>query len=206
MNQTKKNKDDPPHLTSTEKSVLKELMKNARASDTAIAKATGVTPPAVLKIRRKLEASGFILAYYPLLNFDKLGAKIFAIHFLKLLPRAWESAGEEEIQARLKMVPNVIFACRVMDPEVSYICISAFPTLSNLTTLMLNLESNFSDYFKFTRMVVFSSDNILKIEQSQLISNIMDEAEPELPLPWNKAKRHSQRNNSKLSVHQDQML
>jgi DNA-binding Lrp family transcriptional regulator len=163
-----------PSFTKTETIVLKELLKNARASDTAIAKKIGVTPPAVLKIRRKLEAEGLIRGYIPDVDFGKLGISVMTVHFVKILPAAWEELGEAELSKRIQAVPNIIFASRVMDPSVSYVFICAFSDMNQLTDNVLKAETILSRYFCIERMLVFSGNNVVKFSYGPLVANILD--------------------------------
>lgn len=50
-------------LTRNDKYVLRRLIEHARISDSSATKEIGVTPQAVLKIRKKLEETGIIEGY-----------------------------------------------------------------------------------------------------------------------------------------------
>jgi DNA-binding Lrp family transcriptional regulator len=63
--------------------ILAELMKNAKASDRALAKRLGVSQPTVTRRRARLEEQGIIKEYTVIPDFPKVGYNIMAISLLK---------------------------------------------------------------------------------------------------------------------------
>lgn len=79
MNETKK------RLKSVELKLVSELIRNCRRSDRELAKAIGVSQPTVSRLIKKLEKGGYIKQYMALPDFSKLGYKILALSFIKLV-------------------------------------------------------------------------------------------------------------------------
>ncbi len=59
-------------LTTRERQVLSELLKNCKTSDQEIARRLKTSRPTVLKIRKRLEEKELLKGYMPKINFEKL--------------------------------------------------------------------------------------------------------------------------------------
>ncbi|MEK6967285.1 MAG: Lrp/AsnC family transcriptional regulator, partial [Nanoarchaeota archaeon] len=117
-------------LTRNEKRVLKELLRNARASDSEIASVLGITSQAIGKIRRKLETT-VIQGYSADLNYSKLGIKIFAIAIAKLT-REGRDKGELEVEQELLRNPHVISVYRIPKTSSTHILLYGFRDMNEL--------------------------------------------------------------------------
>jgi DNA-binding Lrp family transcriptional regulator len=64
--------------------LISELMKNSRRSDRELAKAIGISQPALNRMIKRLESEGYIKEYTIIPDFHKLGYEIMALTFFKL--------------------------------------------------------------------------------------------------------------------------
>lgn len=79
------NRDEPdrwagrtPPLDAVDLAVLEELLRDARASQRSIARAVGMSAPAVGERIARLERAGVITGYRPVLNRERLGFGVTA--------------------------------------------------------------------------------------------------------------------------------
>ena len=66
-------------MKQNELKILKEMLKNPKASDRAIAKNAGVSQPTVTRMRQKFQKQGIIESYQLIPNLAKLEFEIMAV-------------------------------------------------------------------------------------------------------------------------------
>lgn len=71
-------------LKDVELKLISELMRNSRRSDRDLAKAIGVSKPAVSRLIKKLKKEGLIKEYTMMPDFCKLGYEILALTFFNV--------------------------------------------------------------------------------------------------------------------------
>ncbi len=83
-------------LDRMDQKLLQALHTNARASNADLAAAVGLTPTPCLRRLRRLERSGVIKAYRPVVDFEQLGFGIVALAFVKLHRNSVENSRDFE--------------------------------------------------------------------------------------------------------------
>jgi DNA-binding Lrp family transcriptional regulator len=141
-------------LTKNEKKVLSILINNARVSDSEISNKIGITPQGVRKIRKKLE-NNYINQYRTIVDYDKIGIKVFAIAQIKLL------------NTELLKSKNIIGAFEINEANLTHILILGFNSLEEV-----------DDYKRFIKkdaliqkMNLISNKGMLKNSPVELIRN-----------------------------------
>ena len=127
-------------LTRNEKTVLKSLIVNGRISDSEIAKKLGITAQAVGKIRRKLEKMELIKGYTTLVDYEKLGIKVFAVALFKYAHEYVGKLGDEDIKERIRG-PHIINFYRVPEGDVTHIVVYGFRSLDELDNYFHALQT-----------------------------------------------------------------
>ena len=90
--------------------LLRELLKNSKRSDRALAKILKVSQPTITRIRHKLEKNGMIQDYTIVPDFRKMGFEILALTFVKMRPEILTPEVMEEARKYAAKWPNAIFA------------------------------------------------------------------------------------------------
>jgi Lrp/AsnC family leucine-responsive transcriptional regulator len=114
-------------LQHNEKRVLQRLAKNARTSDSAIAKEIGISTQAVGKIRRKLEHEEVIKEYHLRLDHNAVGLGIVSVAMVQLPPAIIEN--EDAFRAQIIAEPHVIDCYRLMHGNAHLLMVFAFSDL-----------------------------------------------------------------------------
>ena len=117
---------DHPKLTKNDQEVLKNIIVQAKLPDADIARKMGLSPQAVFKIRKKLEDKGIIKGYSPILDLKKLGIDVMAMLIVKLTPEVWDEYSDEQIAERIKKIPYVVNAYRVLEANASHLILMGF--------------------------------------------------------------------------------
>lgn len=118
--------------------LLFELMKNAKRSDSKLAKILGVSQPTVTRTRKRLEKQ-VIDGYTAIPKWEKLGYKILAFTFVKsdviFQPYEKQEAARKKVKKWMMNQSNVIAAGRGQGMEMSGFFVS--------------IHKSFSDYRSF---------------------------------------------------------
>jgi len=166
-----------PHLTKNDHEVLKTIIECAKLPDSEIAKNMGLSPQAVFKIRHKLENKGIIKGYHPILDLKKLGIKVMVMLIIKLSPDVWENQRDEQISQRIKQIPYVINAYRVLEPNASHILTMGFRDLEQMERYLAKMQTKFSKEIEIKHIFPFSTDRIITESPVGLLYEILDKKE-----------------------------
>lgn len=161
-------------LTRNEKTVLRKLLENSRTSDSDIARKLRITAQAVGKIRKKLENLGIIKGYSMIVDYEKLGIKVFAVALFKYLPEIVGKLGEGDIIERIKG-PHIINFYRVPEGDVTHIVVYGFRSMDDLDNYFHVLQIGRGHVSEIRKLYVFSSRSLMKHSDSELINWILDE-------------------------------
>ncbi len=138
-------------LTTRERQVLSELLKNCKTSDQEIARRLKTSRPTVLKIRKRLEEKELLKGYMPKINFEKLGLSIHAVILYRW--KDYSKAKElERIMNLIKSLPEVILFVKGEG-------------LGSKTDLIISVHKDLKDYETFIRRLKYEcKDNIESVE------------------------------------------
>ena len=170
---------DPEHpkLTRNDQQVLKQIITHAKIPDTDIAKQMGISAQAVFKIRHKLEASGIIKGYQPVLDLKKLGIEVMAILVIKLTPAVWDEYTDSQISQKIQQIPYVINAFRVLEAQASHIMLMGFRNLGQMDKYIAKMQTKFSKEIEIKYIYPFASDKVITQSQVGLLYEILDKKE-----------------------------
>lgn len=152
-------------LSRNEKTVLKTLVDNGRASDTSIAKKLKVSPQAVRKIRKKFEAIGLIKEYTAVIDYEKIGVNGFAIVQLKITGK------NAETKTDLFKSPNIIGSFRLPETNITNIFIAGFTSIKELDNYFAKLKQDYAGLIEIQKINVFSNTGLMKNSPKQLLKN-----------------------------------
>ncbi|MEM4625236.1 MAG: Lrp/AsnC family transcriptional regulator [Candidatus Pacearchaeota archaeon] len=138
-------------LTSKEKQVLAELLKNSKISDQEIARRLKTSRPTVFKIRERLEREGIIKKYVAIVDFEKLN-----LHLQSVILYRWKDYSRtKELEENIKFIKNL--------PEV--ILFMKGEGMGSKTDLIISFHEDLKDYETFIRRLKFQwRDNVENVE------------------------------------------
>jgi Lrp/AsnC family transcriptional regulator, leucine-responsive regulatory protein len=170
---------DPEHpkLTRNDQQVLKSIITHAKIPDSDIAKKMGLSPQAIFKIRHKLENSGIIKGYQPILDLKKLGIQVMVILIIKLTPEIWDTYTDIQISARIREIPYVIDAYRVLEANASHILLMGFRDLQQMDKYIAKMQTRFSREVEIKHIYPFSIDKTITQSHVGLLYEILDKKE-----------------------------
>lgn len=166
-----------PKLTKNDQAVLKNIIIQAKIPDTEIAKKTGISPQGVFKIRNKLEQTGIIKGYTPIIDFKKLGINVMLFMVIKLTPEVWEKHSDEQIAERIKQIPYVINAYRIAESNVTHILMMGFRDISQMDKYLIKMQTKFAKEIEINQVYPFSVDRIITQSPAGLLYEIIDKKE-----------------------------
>ena len=172
-----KSNPNHPKLTKNDQEVLKNIIKHAKIPDKDIAEKMGISHQAVFKIRHKLEESGIIKGYQPVLDLKKLGINVMVILIIKLTPQVWEENDDQQITERIKQIPYVINAYRVLESNASHVLIMGFKDLEQMDKYLSKIQTRFSSEIEIKKVIPFSTDKIITQSPVGLLYEILDKKE-----------------------------
>ncbi|MBN2479853.1 MAG: Lrp/AsnC family transcriptional regulator [Parachlamydiales bacterium] len=164
-------------LTKNEQEVLKSIIQHAKIPDSEIAKRMKLSPQAVFKIRRKLEQSGIIKGYMPIIDFKKLGIHLMVVLVIRLTGRVWENFSDEEISNRIKKVPYIIEAFRLPESESTHLLLLGFRNIQQKDKYLLKMQTEFANEIEIKQVYPFSIDRVITQSPVGLLYEIVDKKE-----------------------------
>ncbi len=166
-----------PHLTKNDQEVLKNIILNAKIPDTDIAKKLNLSPQAVFKIRHKLEESGIIKGYEPVLDLKKLGIEVMVVVVIKLTPDVWENYSDSQISEKIRSIPYVMHAYRVLESDASHILLLGFKDLAQMDKYLAKMQTKFSREVEIKHIYPFATEKIITHSPAGLVYEILDKRE-----------------------------
>ncbi|MBM3200667.1 winged helix-turn-helix transcriptional regulator, partial [Candidatus Woesearchaeota archaeon] len=139
-------------LTKNEKKVLSILIDDAKISDSEIASRIKISPQGVRKIRKKLEEE-YIKEYRTIVDYEKIGIRVFAIAQIKVLNR-------DVLDDR-----HIIGAFEVNEADVTHIMVLGFGSLEELDAYKMSIVK----HAEIRKINVISKMGFLKNSPVELI-------------------------------------
>jgi Lrp/AsnC family transcriptional regulator, leucine-responsive regulatory protein len=168
---------DHPKLTRNDQEVLKSIIEHAKLPDTEIAKKMGLSPQAVFKIRHKLEEFGIIKGYQPILDLKKLGIEVMAFLIIKLTADVWDQYSDNQISEKIRQIPYVINAYRVLEAKCSHILLMGFKDLTQMDKYVAKMQTKFSREIEILHIYPFSTEKVITESPVGLLYEILDKKE-----------------------------
>ena len=138
-------------LTTREKQVLKELIKNCKITDQEIARKLKTSRPTILKIRKRLEKNRIIKGYFPLIDFEKVNLNIQAV----ILYQWKDYSKSEELKEAINFIKSLAEVVLFIKGE----------GIGGRTDLIISIHEDLKDYEKFIRRLKYHlKNNIANIE------------------------------------------
>jgi len=166
-----------PKITKNDQEVLKSIIQHAKIPDKEIAKKMGLSPQAVFKIRHKLESLGIIKGYQPILDLKKLGIRTMVMLVIRLMPEVWDEYTDTEISERIRQIPYVINAYRVMESNSSHIILMGFRDLGQMDKYLMKIQTKFAREIEIKNIYPFSTDKTITESPLGLLYEILDKKE-----------------------------
>jgi DNA-binding Lrp family transcriptional regulator len=161
-------------LTINEKKILKKIVDRGRISDTEISKSMPVSQQAVYQMRKNLEEMGVIEGYIPIINFKKLGIKIFNLVGIKVMSSVWKEFSEEEINRRINDIPFLFFAFRVSSSDISYLLVLGFRNLEEEERFSKNVEIRLAGKMRVKWKYSTGVENMLSYDSLNIVLNSLN--------------------------------
>jgi Lrp/AsnC family leucine-responsive transcriptional regulator len=168
---------DFPKLTANDREVLKKILDSKKIPDSTIAKSMNLSPQAVFKIRNKLEQSGIIRGYMPIVDFKKIGINAMALLIIRLTSKVWRDFTDDQISERMSKTPYVIDAYRVSDEQASHVLILGFRDTAQKEQYIAEIQTRFSEEIQIKSVYTFSVDKIISHSPLGLLHEIIDKKE-----------------------------
>ncbi len=166
-----------PALSPHERQLLMALLDNGVASNTDLAKVLGVSPTAARKIRMKLERTGIIRGYRPVLDLSVLGVNIFTLLELRILPKGWAEERGASIQGHLLRHENVMAVYRLPEGQTTHAVVAGFRNQDEVDRFLHILQSQYSELVEIRHCYTFSTRSMLKDNPKELLTKILLEWE-----------------------------
>lgn len=163
--------------------VLKEIIKNPKVTNMAIAKKLGLSSAGIGKIRDKLEKKGIIKNYDIKLNYTTVNLNTFGILHIRVTTKGWKYSGGMGIQDYIASNPNVVAIYRIPGRQLTHILLCAFRNIKEVDMFLHAIQSQLSDYVEVVESFVFSSDSIIKDSFKDLITKIINEGDDNKRMP-----------------------
>jgi DNA-binding Lrp family transcriptional regulator len=166
-----------PRLTDNDRQVLKKILEYRKIPDSDIARTINLTPQAVFKIRNKLESSGIIKGYMPIVDFGKLGITVMVVLVVSLTSKVWKTFTDDQISEIISKTSYVIEAFRVSDEQASHIMIMGFRNIAQKEFYISQIQTKFADEIHIRAMYTFSIDKVISQNPLGLLHEIIDQKE-----------------------------
>ena len=160
-------------FTNNEKKLMKLILQDGRMTDVEISKKLRITPQAVGKIRKKLEAEGVIKKYTAKLDYKKLGVNVFAIAMFRIHPTSWKGMTEEKIRDRVSG-PHIINFYRLSEGDITHVLVYGFSSLDELDHYFHVLQTERGHVSELRRLYVFSAESLVKDSPEELLTSLID--------------------------------
>jgi DNA-binding Lrp family transcriptional regulator len=149
-------------LKKREKEIFAQLLTNGRMPDKHIAKLLNTTQPTVTRIRQKLEKSGFIKGYKPVVDLQKLGIGIMALTLFRIADFSKTDEIKKNVIPNLKKMPEVILVAEGEGMGKTSLIISMHKDFPDFEEWMINLRKKYGKYVEDEEQFFFSTSKIYK--------------------------------------------
>lgn len=149
-------------LKKREREVLIHLLANGRMPDKHIAKVLGTTQPTVTRIRQKLERTGYIKGYRPVIDFEKLGIGLVAITLFRISDFSKTEEIKKNVVPELRKIPGIVLVAEGEGLGKTSIIMSIHKDFREFEELMIDTRQKFGKYMEEIEQFIFSTNRIVK--------------------------------------------
>jgi DNA-binding Lrp family transcriptional regulator len=156
-------------LKKREKEIFIRLLVNARMPDKHIAKLLNTTQPTVTRIRQKLEKTGYIKGYRPVVDLQKLGIGLIALILFRISDFSKTEEIKKNVIPDLKKMPEVILVAEGEGMGKTSLIVTMHKDFPQFEEWMINLRKKYGKYMEEEEQFFFSTSRIYKelsIEQA----------------------------------------
>jgi DNA-binding Lrp family transcriptional regulator len=157
-------------LDSLDFKIMNLLQKNAKISNTKIAKEIGLTPPSTLERVKKLEDSGIIEGYYTRFNKDRI--KYAITTFVGVSLSCHNKEHFEQFNQMLKDLPQVV-ECYHTTGKYDFLLKVIAKDISGLHDFLMN-QLNFSSLIGHVETFLILKEDHYGIDMTSLYTNLTD--------------------------------
>ena len=149
-------------LKKREKEVLAYLLANARMPDKHIAKLLRTTQPTVTRIRQKLEKTGYIKGYKPIIDLQKMGIGLIALTLFRISDFSKTEEIKKNVVPDLRRMPEVILVAEGEGMGKTSLIVSMHKDFPEFEEWMIALRKKYGKYVEEEEQFFFSTSRIYK--------------------------------------------
>lgn len=149
-------------LKKREKEVFVQLLADARMPDKHIAKLLATTQPTVTRIRQKLEKTGYIKGYRPIIDLQKLGIGILALTLFRIADFSKTEEIKKNVIPDLRRMPEVILVAEGEGMGKTSVIVSMHKDFPDFEEWMIALRKKYGKYMEEEEQFFFSTSRIYK--------------------------------------------
>jgi len=171
-------------LTKNEERTLGLILLKPNIKNQEIADKLSLTSQAIGKIKQNLRKKGILKGYEAILDYEKMGIKLFALSLVKIMPKAFRKYEKEEINKMLQP-SNVITLFTIPQTNITHIILYAFRDIAEYDNYFRILQSKLAGLIEIKETYVFSNESFIKNSSVDLFFKILSESgkEKEMPAP-----------------------
>lgn len=133
-----------------------------------------ISPQAVFKIRNKLESSGIIKGYSPIIDYNKIGISVICILIIQLTSKIWNAFTDDQISNNIAQTTYVIDAYRVSDEKASHILVMGFRNTHQKEQYVATIQTKYAEDILIRSTYTFSTEKIITHNSLGLLREIID--------------------------------
>lgn len=149
-------------LKKREKEVFIHLLKDGRMPDKHIAKILNITQPTVTRIRQKLEKSGYIKGYKPVVDLQKLGIGLVALTLFRISDFSKTEEIKKKVLPDLKSMPEVFLIAQGEGMGKTSLIGTIHKDFPAFEEWMIDLRKKYGKYTEDIEHFIFSTNRIYK--------------------------------------------
>lgn len=162
-------------LTKTETEFLKSLMKGGFKSDSEIAREIKASKASISRIKKKLRKDKILLDFTPIVDFEKIGIKLFA-----MVSFEWTNFKSEKVTKQMEnwveSRPNTILLAEGESVEgLNYLVYLGFKDLEDYHMYFKEFRREFGTYIKQVHAFFIPITKILLHDYGKLVIHALNE-------------------------------
>lgn len=169
-------------LTRNQEKTLGLILDKPTIKNKEIADKLSLTSQAIGKIRSNLRKKGVIKGYDVILDYEKMGIRLFALSLVKIMPKAFKKYDKEEINKMIQP-PNVIALFIIPQTTITHIILYAFRGITEYDNYFRTLQEKLAGLIEIKESYVFSNESFIKNSPKDLFSKILYEMRGEKVMP-----------------------